>query len=813
MVARFLHKLARTTGKVLLQPTRGQALVEYALGVALIAILGGSALTLTGSSARDAYGAVVCTLNGQGQEECGCELNEAVTRAPRYACVADMLAVEALTSCGTQTELSLQVNAPSGTRDIGLSYDPGSNAFVTTTADPGLCSSLAENPAQAQLISRHTNSDTINTFPFQMSLSPVAGGSPGGGSIIPVSGGGSNPLATEEPIAEVTQDPFAECPVLTEQALQQLSANCGTMGRNTACYGHNYVFASFSEAVPDTYFSVPSDRAELLNVRELNTSAMNPLNDQWGLSLMSVQADLPNTIPGQSVIMLLVGDAQATNTVAPDAARDDTTVQVRTTQQTTLRSSPSYNANVVARVNSGLLMDADFQSSGGEWVRVAHNNVASWLSRSAASGADIGTLPVYGSSSYSPMQAFRLTTNPLTGVTCGQVPNVMMVQTPHHTQVALNVNSTTITIGSTVVMSIDPSTDDLMVYVLDGTATVAGVPLTTCQAARISGGSWVDIHELTASEREQMETLERIPSNLLHYAINVCTDTAPPAPITTAPPTTGAVWAGSTTCNRTIDWSGSNNTIVGDVHTNRDLYVSGSSNKIFGNTSFVLPLDIGGILAFLLSPLDFLLNPAQQVASQPDPLNVDITRFAPGGDIALAAQARGEYVAVNGDISIGWLESNGYYDSNTGELRDGIYYSTSNSSTSIDLSDSDIIGIGGGPARVTFISLSGVIKINGQRSLLAPYVGPGGVVAQGLPGLLAFTNRQEAVASNRCTNGVVQVSGSDQQWQGVVYAPRGQIAVSGSSSAGAPVRGSLISLAVKLNGSNWRIEVDLTLIP
>ena len=112
------------------------------------------------------------------------------------------------------------------------------------------------------------------------------------------------------------------CPALVEQALVQIDNNCEGLERNAGCYAHNQVFATFNTDQPSDTFSRPSDRIALTALRSLQTSAFDLEGQRWGAALMNIQANLPNTLPGQGVILLLLGDVVVENDVAPDQVLD-----------------------------------------------------------------------------------------------------------------------------------------------------------------------------------------------------------------------------------------------------------------------------------------------------------------------------------------------------------------------------------------------------------------------------------------------------------------------------------------------------------
>ncbi len=232
-----------------------------------------------------------------------------------------------------------------------------------------------------------------------------------------------------------------------------------------------------------------------------------------------------------------------------------------------------------------------------------------------------------------------------------------------------------------------------------------------------------------------------------------------------------ALFAGSSSCGDAIQISGSDIAIDGGVHSNDDIVVSGSDNSLTGGTVSAGSLNVSG------SGNTFTPAPVAG-AVEPYPVTFDIADYAPGGPKAIAAGAT-YYNAGSNKIDMGWLISQGLYDPVTAVLADGLYYT----SDEIDLSGSGVTGA------ATFVTSGGEIGFSGSNHDLRPWDSEG---------LLAFSNR-----TGSCSNQVVKFSGSGSSWAGIVYAPNGQIEMSGSGNSN--VDGALIGMAVKIGGSNASI--------
>lgn len=104
------------------------------------------------------------------------------------------------------------------------------------------------------------------------------------------------------------------CSPIVLRALDTLDNACSTLDRNSACYGYNSVSATLASTAPlDVQFAQPSDTINVADIATLQTAPLNEVADEWGLALLRVQAtNIEGTLPGQSVVMLLMGDATLT---------------------------------------------------------------------------------------------------------------------------------------------------------------------------------------------------------------------------------------------------------------------------------------------------------------------------------------------------------------------------------------------------------------------------------------------------------------------------------------------------------------------
>lgn len=245
--------------------------------------------------------------------------------------------------------------------------------------------------------------------------------------------------------------PLDACPAFVEQALAQLDTNCDDLPRNTACYGYTEVDTTFNQPMPADFFTQPADQAELLTISTLRTLPYDQDGAIWGIAVMNVQANVPNTTPGQGVTFLVMGDAEVNNQVSPEQAflpGDPQALQLATTAAAYV--TPSEAAQIVAQLPAGATVEADARSVDGAWLRVAVNNRVAWLPRAAVdAAAPLDALPVYSASARTPMQSFYFSTG-LGPSRCTSAPNLVTIQGREDVKIDLTVNGVDVRIGSTI---------------------------------------------------------------------------------------------------------------------------------------------------------------------------------------------------------------------------------------------------------------------------------------------------------------------------------------------------------------------------
>lgn len=336
------------------------------------------------------------------------------------------------------------------------------------------------------------------------------------------------------------------CPLLVSQALASLDANCGGLGRNETCYSYDRVEAGFISAVPEDFFTKPADTAAVADLQTLRTTPLDEQNGTWGLAVMNLQANLPNTLPGQSVKFVLMGDVQIENAVTPEdvfTPSDGMTITANVAAGANIRSGPGLNFNVIGAAQDGAELQADGLSEDGEWLRVVYRDRPAWISRSVVDDVpEIKNLPILTGDLRTPMQAFYLRTG-VGQTSCTEaMDDILLVQGPKNVEIQLTVNGAQVALRSTGAFRTVLIDGEwfLEIIVFDGEFEVGGVTIRTGQHSYLCLGNGDspdrDVScDPTPPERipdfgAEWCVMEGVPSDILNYGIEVlCPGETPPA--------------------------------------------------------------------------------------------------------------------------------------------------------------------------------------------------------------------------------------------------------------------------------------------
>ncbi|MCA0457296.1 MAG: hypothetical protein LCI00_25215 [Chloroflexi bacterium] len=107
----------------------------------------------------------------------------------------------------------------------------------------------------------------------------------------------------------------SDCPEIVSKALSAADEACKQTGRNQACYGNFNLEATGQPGAANFSFNKAGDIVNVADIQTMTLSAMKIESQEWGVALLKLQANIPDTLPGQNVTFLLFGDVEITNAV------------------------------------------------------------------------------------------------------------------------------------------------------------------------------------------------------------------------------------------------------------------------------------------------------------------------------------------------------------------------------------------------------------------------------------------------------------------------------------------------------------------
>lgn len=97
------------------------------------------------------------------------------------------------------------------------------------------------------------------------------------------------------------------CQQLVERAMQESDTYCKNIGTNQLCYGNFSVEAELAEGVAGR-FAQRGDVIDVDDLRRLSAAPLDVAKQAWGIAIFKVMANLPRSLPGQTVTLLVFGN-------------------------------------------------------------------------------------------------------------------------------------------------------------------------------------------------------------------------------------------------------------------------------------------------------------------------------------------------------------------------------------------------------------------------------------------------------------------------------------------------------------------------
>jgi hypothetical protein len=269
-----------------------------------------------------------------------------------------------------------------------------------------------------------------------------------------------------------------DCPTIVLDALNATDTACEGTSRNQACYGNISLAAEPQEGTADFTFEQPGDIVDVAGIRTLTLQPLDATDELWGVALMRLQANLPETLPGQNVTFLLFGDVEITNAVESNV--EPITLEVVSTGNINVRSGHSTNDGRISELANGETVVADGRNPDSTWLRIQlSDGTPGWVSADLVTVADdVSLLEVVDPLALpqpplTPMQAFYFKSG-IGDAPCEEAPDSgILIQTPEGAgQISLTVNEVDIQLGSTAYLQAQPS-GEMAVNVVEHQATVS----------------------------------------------------------------------------------------------------------------------------------------------------------------------------------------------------------------------------------------------------------------------------------------------------------------------------------------------------
>lgn len=257
------------------------------------------------------------------------------------------------------------------------------------------------------------------------------------------------------------------CPTFVSYALNTVDSACTDIARNQLCYGNITLNVTPRIAINDLHFNQSGDLANLADIEKIQLSPFDTATDEWGIALMSVQANLPDTLPGQNVSFLLFGDVSIA-----DASSDIIEVPLTAMTGVNVRAHPNTTATVVGSLRNGQSVTAIGRLADSSWVRIRlENDSLGWVASSYLDGEVYQLLQTDGTD-FGPMQAFYFSTG-IGHAACAEAPDSgILIQTPEGVDtVILRANNVEIELGSTIYIQAIAG-DAMIVNVIEGEAII-----------------------------------------------------------------------------------------------------------------------------------------------------------------------------------------------------------------------------------------------------------------------------------------------------------------------------------------------------
>ena len=241
------------------------------------------------------------------------------------------------------------------------------------------------------------------------------------------------------------------CSETVDEALLNIRQHCADLERDSLCYAHPLVEASFADERASVDFSAPSPRASLFDLSSVRSSALDSEAAHWGVALLHLGANLPLTYTGMGILVMLAGDAEVINQSDRDSVmRIAEPLSTAALSATTRFKKPGIIPESLGAVAVDELLLVDAFDDSGDWLRVVNDGEISWVERQDLARLHaMDALPTIGIGATYPFQSMSISTSP-EYPECGESEPMVAIQTPEDWSASLTINGVDIHIGSMV---------------------------------------------------------------------------------------------------------------------------------------------------------------------------------------------------------------------------------------------------------------------------------------------------------------------------------------------------------------------------
>ena len=242
------------------------------------------------------------------------------------------------------------------------------------------------------------------------------------------------------------------CSETVQAAIEAVARNCADLARDSVCNAYPPASASAFDDAAVT-FDQAGQRASALDLHSVSTGALDADANHWGIAVLHLSANLPQTYAGPGLLIMLAGEAAVVNQVAPDAAMAiHAPVGTAALEDATLYRRPGVIPEAVGEVAADDLLLVDAYEDTGQWLRVVNEGAIRWIEADKVARLQaLEGLPKLGLGATFAWQALSIATG-ADYPECAEAEPWIAIQTPPDMGVSLTLNGVDIRLDSMVTL-------------------------------------------------------------------------------------------------------------------------------------------------------------------------------------------------------------------------------------------------------------------------------------------------------------------------------------------------------------------------